>query len=101
MPNRACNLLPKDMLRAALADEVKECGPEVTLVGLGESFACGAEWLARAASCPHGTVCGPSCKLEGKAPSTDSCEEVALGVFLEVGWAHINNASLVHNSIWE
>ena len=38
--NRACNLLAKDMLRAALADEIEEHGPEVAFVGLGESFAC-------------------------------------------------------------
>jgi hypothetical protein len=84
VPNRACNLLPKDIFRAALADEIEEHGPEVALVGLGEPFAGCAERLAWAASCPRRTVCGPSCELEGKAPSTDSREEVALGVSSKV-----------------
>ena len=39
--NRACNLLPIDLLRAALADEIEEDGPKVAFVGLSESFACG------------------------------------------------------------
>ena len=51
--NRAFNLLAKDALRAALADEIKEHGPEVPLVGLGESFTGVAEWLAWATPCPN------------------------------------------------
>ena len=56
VPNRACNLLPKDMLRAALADKLEEGGLEMPLVGLSESFSGCAKWLARAASGPHGTI---------------------------------------------
>lgn len=81
--NRACNLLPKDVLRSALADEIKEHRPEVAFVSLGESFACGAERLTGTASCPHGMVCGPACELEGSRPSADSGEEMTLGVSFE------------------
>lgn len=83
MPNRACNLLPKDMLRAALADEVEEDRPEVAFVGLGKSFARTAERLTGAASCPHRTVSRPSSKLKSEGPSADPGEEVALGVSFE------------------
>ena len=76
--NRACNLFPKDMLRAALADEVKEDGPEVAFVLLRESFACIAEWLAGARACPNRSICWPSGKLQGKAPSADSGKEMTL-----------------------
>ncbi len=85
MPDDGCagDLLTEHDGWAALADEVEECGPEVTLVGLSESFSCGAEWLTGAASCPHGTIFGPSCELEGKTPTRNACEEVALGVSFE------------------
>jgi hypothetical protein len=39
--NRVCNLLAKYVLRAALADEVEEGGPEVSWVGVAETFPCG------------------------------------------------------------
>jgi hypothetical protein len=71
------------MLRAALADEVEEHGPKVALVFIPELLACGAEWLARAASCPYRTVSRPSSKLKSEGPSGDPGEEVALGVSFE------------------
>jgi hypothetical protein len=83
VPNRACNLFTKDLLRAALADEVKEGGPEVPFVLLGESFACAAERLTGTASCPNRTVSRPSSKLKSEGPSGDPGEEVALGVSFE------------------
>ena len=83
VPNRACNLLPKDMLRAALADEVKEDRPEVPFVFLGKSLSGTAERLARATACPNRTVSRPSSKLKSEGPSGDPGEEVALGVSFE------------------
>jgi hypothetical protein len=53
------NLLPKDALRAALADEPVEGGPQVPLVIKPRSFACRAERLAWAASGPDGPVVRP------------------------------------------
>jgi hypothetical protein len=38
LPNRSFNLLTKDCVRAALADEIEEDGPEMTGVGLCETF---------------------------------------------------------------
>lgn len=84
MPNRACNLLPKDMLRAALADKLEEHGPEMALVLLREAFSCGAEWLAGARAGPNRSVCGPSGELESKAPASDASEEMALSISLQV-----------------
>jgi hypothetical protein len=43
----ACNLFTKDNVRAALADEVVERGPQVPLIIKPCSFACRAERLAR------------------------------------------------------
>jgi hypothetical protein len=78
--NRAFNLLANDALRAALADEIEECGPEVPLVSLGESFACITEWLARATPCPNRSSCGPSGEGKGETPSGDAGEKVTLSV---------------------
>ena len=40
VPNRACNLFPKDVLRLALADEIEEDWPQVAFVFVSKSFAC-------------------------------------------------------------
>jgi hypothetical protein len=63
--NFARNLLAKNERRAALIDEVVERGPEVPLVSKPCSFACRAERLARARSCPNGLVVRPSGKAQG------------------------------------
>jgi hypothetical protein len=57
----ACNLFTKDNVRSALADEVVEDWPEVPLVSKPSAFACRAERLAGAGSCPDGSVISPSC----------------------------------------
>jgi len=80
---------------------VVECGPQVPLVSKPASFACRAERLARTGSGPHRTVLWPSGELERKAPSTDACEEVALGESCEFAWHNVLDGSLVHNSIWD
>jgi hypothetical protein len=89
--NCCCNLLPKDSLRAALADEIEEHGPEVAFVCLSESSACGAEGLAWARACPDWTICGPSSKLEGETPPSNASEEVALGVASQVVRLDLDN----------
>lgn len=101
VPNRACNLLPKDMLRAALADEVEEDGPEVALVGLSESFSGCAEWLARTASGPHGTIIRPSRQSKSKGPSEYAAEEVTLDKVFNFVWSNILNGSAVHFAVWD
>jgi hypothetical protein len=58
----ARNLLSKDDWRAALADEVVECGPQVPLVSKPNAFACRGERLTRAATCPHWSLVRPSSK---------------------------------------
>jgi hypothetical protein len=61
----ACNLLTKDDVRAALADEVVEGWPEMPLISKPRSFACRAERLAGARPCPDGSVIGPSSGSQG------------------------------------
>ncbi len=100
VPNRACNLLPKDMLRAALADEIEEGGPQVALVFLGESFPGAAERLARTRARPGWLICWPTCELQGERPSANTGEEVALRKLSQIVGANINNASFVHSSSW-
>ena len=95
---RRSNLLAKHDWRLALADEPGELRPEVAFVCCAFAFACTAERLAGATSCPNRPVGGPSCELQGEAPSSDPCEEVALGVSVEVFWLHIYNAPFVYGS---
>jgi hypothetical protein len=85
------NLLSKDDWRTALADEPVELGPEVALIGKSCPFSGGAEGLAGARAGPDGAVVGPSCKTEGVGPDTDTGEEVALRVTLEVARSHVPN----------
>jgi hypothetical protein len=92
----ACNLLAKDNWRAALADEVVESGPEVPRVIEPAAFACRAERLARAASCPDGSAIRPFGKAQGTGPDADPREKVTLGVSSEVIGVHVLYAALVH-----
>jgi hypothetical protein len=84
-------LLPKDALRAALADEVEEHGPEVALVFIAESFACGAEWLAWATARPYRRIRTPASESKCKRPSADSGEEMATSKPSKVIWLYIND----------
>jgi hypothetical protein len=92
----ARNLLAKDDCRATLSDEVEEGRPKVPLVSKPSSFARRAERLARATTCPDFAIVWPSGPPQGVAPDTDSCEEVALSVGLEVIWRDIFDASFIH-----
>jgi len=77
MPNRCCNLLPKDELRASLGDKLKPNWKQVALVVGSLSLSCGAERLAGRGACPDLDPCGPSGEFEGEFPPGDSGEEVA------------------------
>jgi hypothetical protein len=68
-----------------------EVRPQVPWIVCTGAFACDAERLARAAPRPDGAVVGPSGEAEGKAPSTDSGEEVALGESCQIGRSNIDN----------
>jgi hypothetical protein len=94
----ACNLFAKDDWRRALADEVVECGPKMPLVSKPFSFACRAERLTGAASCPHGPVVVPSGKSQAIGPDADSGEEMALGVAAEVGGLEVSDVIFDHVS---
>jgi hypothetical protein len=87
----ACNLLSKDNWRAALCDEPMELRPEVAFVFDAFALTGGAERLAGTASGPDGPGVIPSGKAEGMGPDADTCEEVALGVALEVARSHVPN----------
>jgi hypothetical protein len=97
----ARNLLSKRDWRSALGDKAVKDWPQVALVCCAEALPGCAEWLARARACPHGSILGPSGELEGEWPASDAGEEVALDESFEVGWLHVADAALVHNSIWQ
>jgi hypothetical protein len=94
--NRRLNLLTKDSLRAALADERKPRRPQVAVVIACLALAGGAEGLAGAGTGPNRSVIGPSGETQGDGPSADAGEEMALAVAAEVGRSHVNDASLVN-----
>lgn len=98
MGNRACNLLSKDCWRATLADEAEPAGKEVALIAFAFLLTGRGERLAWSAACPHGSVIWPSGETEGKAPSADTGEEVALGVVFKVIGGYFRYAALVHVS---
>jgi hypothetical protein len=98
-PSLARNLFSKDDWRAALRDEASELGPQVTLVFISASFACDGEWLAGTRSGPNRLIIRPSGKAQGVTPSTNACEEVALGESEKIARSDVRNASLVHLAI--
>jgi hypothetical protein len=97
VPNRALNLLTKDRVRSALADEPEPLGPEVPSIRATFPFARCAERLTGAASRPDGSVLGPSGKTQGEGPSPDAGEGVE-GSPHNVGWLKFHDGSLIHDS---
>jgi hypothetical protein len=73
--DRAFNLFTKDAVRAALADEAEERGPEVPVVALGFPLPRRRERLTGAASGPHGAVAPPG-EGEGVVPASNARKEV-------------------------
>jgi len=55
--------------------------------------------LAWARSCPHGFIVGPSGKPERETPSSNSCEEMALGISSKLNWFDVTDVSFV-NDAW-
>lgn len=92
---RTRNLLSENEVGLALADESVEDGPEMSLIGLGESSTGDREWLAWTGSGPDAAILGPPRKLEGEAPSGDPGKEVTLGVPAKVGGRDICDASRI------
>jgi hypothetical protein len=76
--NRCFNLLTKDNVRPALADEVEPDRPEVTLVGNAPPGTGCAKGLAGATARPNRSILGPSGKPQGVAPAAETGEEMTL-----------------------
>lgn len=87
------------MLRAALADEFVEDGPEVALVSLSELEADVGKGLTRAGAGPHGTVFGPSGKLEGEGPPRNPAEEVCLRKTFKIGCMDFGDGSFIDDAV--
>ena len=85
----ASNLLPKDLTRETLADEPEPCGPEMARISLARSFTCVAKGLAGAGTSPDGPIRWPTSHGQGKGPSADAGEEVALRVASEVSGSNV------------
>jgi hypothetical protein len=96
LANRCRNLLSHDDRGPAGTDEAEEDGPEVAVVLFARAFAGDGEGLAGARSGPERPIVSPTGEPGGKRPSTDPGEEVALGVFSEIVWSDIGNASFVN-----
>lgn len=94
----ARNLLSKNVVRTALADEVEEGGPKVPLIIKPAAFACRAERLAWTRSGPHRTIIRPAGETERVGPDSDAGEEVALSKSRKLIWLDIGNAPLVHDA---
>jgi hypothetical protein len=62
---------------------VEERGPQVPLVIKPSAFACRAERLTRAATCPHSSLVRPASQSKSPGPHADAGEEVTLGEFME------------------
>ena len=70
--------------------------PKVAVVGGTCAFAGARERLARATSCPNRSVVGNSCESEGKRPSGDAGEEMALCVASQIVGLDVANVPLVN-----
>jgi hypothetical protein len=94
--NRVFNLFAKDCVRATLADEPGEIGPEVSAVFRPFFRTRTAEGLAGARAGPDGHVVWPTGKPQRVRPSADPGEEVALGVSVKVVSMYILDFPVVH-----
>jgi hypothetical protein len=92
----ACNLFANDRDRSALLDKPVPCGPKVPLVVKPSAFACRAERLAGAASCPDSPFVIPPGESQSARPDADAGEEVALGVASQIVRSDIFNTPFVN-----
>lgn len=98
VPNRAANLLAKDSLRLALADEPEHFWPEVSFVGGTFLFARCRERLAGARAGPDwGFVCNAG-ETERERPAADAGEEMDLGIAFDFIGLYIRDRAGVHNA---
>jgi hypothetical protein len=96
--SRASNLLAKERVRSALADEPEQCWPEMARISCASSLACCAERLAGAGAGPDGAIVGPARESQGSGPSADAGEEMALGVLGEFMRGNFSDASFVNDA---
>jgi hypothetical protein len=88
---RACNLLAKDNVRSALANEPRPVRPEMALITESSRAPRCTEGLAGAGAGPDSPLVGPSCEPEGVGPDPDPGEEVALDEASQVVSLNIDN----------
>jgi len=98
LPVRSRYLFANDSERALLADEPMRGRPEMAIVSEPAATACRAERLAGAGHCPDGAIVAPASQPEGVGPESNACEEVDLGVAVEVGGQDIADVSGVDMS---
>ena len=91
----ARNLLAKENWRAALADEPKEHGPEVSIVGFAFALAGGTEGLTRCAPGPHGHVVPPSSESKSVGPAADAGEQVDAPELAEIAAVRVLDVLLI------
>jgi hypothetical protein len=94
--NRAFNLLTKDNVRSALADEIEPDRPEVTLVCNAPPGTGCAEGLAGATARPNRSILGPSGKAQGVAPAAKAGEEMTLNKSGKVTGSNILDAPRIY-----
>lgn len=99
-PSRSRNLLAKKELRATLADEPEELGPEVALVGGALSSSSHGKRLTRCRSCVARRVIGPPRQFQGERPAADAAEPVTLRVACYLLGLDVSNASGVYDAGW-
>ncbi len=76
---RACNLLAKDNVRSALANEPRPVRPEMALITESRAAPRRGEGLAGAGAGPDGPVVWPAGEAEGIGPGSNAGEEMTLG----------------------
>lgn len=97
VPNCIFNLFTNNDVRAALADEPEERGPEMARVFLSFAFTGVAEGLAWAGTGPAWAF--ESGEIEGETPSSNPGEEMTLSKAKAILWREVSNAAFVNVSI--
>jgi len=92
----ARNLLSKDRCRTALGDEPVKSGPQVPLVGVALSFSSARKRLTGTGAGPDSAGVSESCPAQGKRPSANSGEEMALAVSFEFIGFDLRYASAIN-----
>jgi hypothetical protein len=95
--NCATNLLAKDSLRAALADEIEPHGPQMPFVVESTTFPRRGPWLAGRRSGPNvAKLIGDSGLPERERPSASPGEKVASAIASQIVRSNIGDRSLIH-----